>query len=74
MQPQYEPRFELHQIVNAVLTAFLLTTGAFLYSVNNQLIISNEKIEVITRTLDALDKRSDSNRERLIILEHRALK
>lgn len=71
MREDYEPRFELHQILNTVLAALLLSTVAFLWSVNNQLIITNEKIQVISKTLDTLENRVSKSEEKVIDLKQK---
>jgi cell division protein FtsL len=69
MRQPYEPRWELHQILNTVFAALLVATASFLYSVNNQLILTNEKITVISRNLDNIDNRVSKNEERLRLIE-----
>jgi len=58
-------KIELHNIVNTILSGFLLATAGFLYSANNQLIIITEKLVNFEKSLDVMDKKVENNIDRL---------
>jgi len=60
-----DKKFELHNVINTILSAFLLATAGFLYSANNQLIVITERMQSFEKSLETMDKKIDENINRL---------